>query len=150
MRNTALYIVLLAAALLVPAERTDLGKLKPVETVLLYESDGFITVRTDTEDEGSGDTLEKAIQNMKQTASGVIYLDTADYLLVMEGAQVWIPELRGILKENVRICKAEGQVDVLLAASYLSVHKPKWTMETWESQAELQVLRVENERMNLS
>ena len=149
MRRILLYIGLFAAAWMIPAERTDLGKLKPVETVCICEVDGLVTVKTDTEDEGSGETLEKAIQNMKETASGIIYLDTADYLLVEEGMEAQIPEIRGLLKDDVRICNAEKGMDVTQAASYLSVHKPEWTMKMWYPQAELQVLRMENERLKL-
>lgn len=149
MRRVLLYIALLAAALAIPVERSDLGKLKPVETVSIYESDGLVTVKTDTEDEGSGGSLEEAILNMKESASGIIYLDTADYLLVTEGTEVWIPELGSVLKESVRICKADAQVDVTIAASYLSVHKPKWALKTWSPETELQVLRMENGRLKL-
>lgn len=149
MKRGILYLAVLSIMLLSPIERTDLGKLKPVETVLIYGDRGQVVLETDTEDRGSGATVELALQNMKEKSSGVIYMDTADYLLLGEGGEPWVPKLRGLLKGKVQVCMAEKEVDIRLAGSFLAVHKPEWTVETWIPEARLQVLMVSDGKMKL-
>ena len=149
MKRGILYLAVLSIMLLSPMGRTDIGKLRPVETVMIYEAHGQVVLETDTEDRGSGATVELALQDMKEKSSGVIYMDTADYLLLGEGAESWVPELRGLLKGKVEVCMAEKGVDIRFAGSFLVVHKPKWTVETWIPEARLQVLMVSNGKMKL-
>ena len=149
MKRGILYLAVLSIMLLSPMERTDLGKLKPVETVLIYEDRGRVVLETDTEDRGSGATVELALRDMKENSSGVIYMDTADYLLLGEGAESWVPELRGLLKGKVQVCMAEKEVDIRLAGSFLAVHKPKWTIDTWTLGVKQQKLTVRDGKMKL-
>ena len=115
------YILILLLSLTVPEYRTDVAKLIPVEVLYLYEEQGIV-IETDTGNVGQGNTLEEAIDHMKETASGVIFLDTAEYLLVtdegfLEGAGKY-------LKGTVRVCMAEKGLDLRDSAEYLEVHKP--------------------------
>ena len=149
MKRGILYLAVLLIMLLHPTERADLGKLKPVETVLIYEDRGQVVLETDTEDQGHGETPQMALKDMREKSSGIIYMDTADYLLVAEGAESWIPELGKLLKGKVRICMTETEVDIRGAGSFLAVHKPRCTMETWTPEAEQQLLTVNNGKMKL-
>lgn len=149
MKRGILYLAVLSIMLLHPTERADLGKLKPVETVLIYEDRGQVVLETDTEDQGRGETPQMALRDMREKSSGIIYMDTADYLLVAEGAESWIPELGKLLKGKVRICMTEKEVDIGDAGSFLAVHKPGCTMETWSPDAKLQLLTVSNGKMRL-
>jgi hypothetical protein len=150
MKRGILYLAVLSIMLLSPMGRTDIGKLRPVETVMLYEAHGQVVLETDTEDRGSGATVALALRDMKENSSGVIYMDTADYLLLGEGAESWVPELRGLLKGKVEVCMAEKEVDIRLAGSFLSVHKPKLTIETWTPEAKQQILRSIDGKMKLN
>ena len=140
MKRGILYLAVLLLALLCPTKRTELGKLKPVEAVMLYEENDQVILKTDTEDRGSGATVKQALQNMKESSSGIIYMDTADYLLIEVGAEHWIDELRGVLKKGVRICNVGPGVEPEKAASFLRIHKPQRVLESWTQAAKLQTL----------
>lgn len=149
MRKTALYGILLAAALLVPTKTTELGKLKPVEAVSIRVEGDSVIIKTDTEDMGKGTTVPKALVNLKETSDGIIFLDTADYLLVTQGAETHIPELTNYLKQGVRMCGAEENVDLKDAVGYLSTHKPEVKLKYWNVNTKLQKLKKDNERLIL-
>ena len=121
MKRLILYILILVLSLTVPEYRTDVAKLIPVEVIFLYEEEGIV-IETDTGNVGCGSTLGEAIDHMKETASGEIFLDTAEYLLVTDERL-----LNGVgeyLKGTVRVCMAEKGLDLEDAAGYLEVHKP--------------------------
>lgn len=149
MKKTVLYGALLAAALMIPTEAAELGKMKPVETVCVRLEADTITIETDTEDIGRGATVLEALENLKDTTAGTIYLDTAEYLLVMGGAEQQLPELSKYLKMSVRICKAEGDIPVKDTAAFLSAHRPAVKLKQWQKGIKLQVLKAENGRLKL-
>ena len=140
MKRIVLYVLLLAAALLAPVERADVGKLRPIETVSVYKENGWVVLRTDTDDVGIGGTATQALQNMKDTASGIIYLDTAKYLLIEKGAEDAAEELRQMLKGNVKLCMASKEIAPADATKYLSAHRDLPAMRTWQRGQELPVL----------
>ena len=72
-----LYGVILLAAFFAPVERLDVAKLLPVEAVAIYLEEGQVVLETDSEDRGRGDTVQAALENLKQNATKIIYLDTA-------------------------------------------------------------------------
>ena len=140
MKRILLYIVLLGLALLVPVERADVGKLRPVETIAVYQEGDLIVLRTDTGDTGIGTTAMQALQNMKDTACGIIYLDTARYLLVEEGTEHAAEALQPVLKGKVRMCLASREIELLLATQYLNVHGNLPRMRTWKQDQKLPAL----------
>lgn len=142
------YIAALVAALLVPVERSDVGQLQPIEVVSLSAEGAQIIVRTDTGDEGKGVTVDEAIRNLKDTTAGIVYLDTAEYLLVYESAFNAVSEMRRHLKEKVMVCAAEGKMDLELAAGYLDVHSPQTILEQWSGDPE-EVLACSEDRFVL-
>jgi len=143
------YGLLLAAALLVPTNACDLGKLQPVETVSLYKENGLVVMETDTGALGKGETLEAALRNMEETTAGVIYLDTATYLLVRRETEDMIPQIREYLKGSVRVCRTQDSVKVEETASYLNVHSPKVKLATWKPGTVLPFLRISDGRLAL-
>lgn len=147
MKRTLIYIVVLAAALMIPQEGTDVGKLLPVELVHLYYIEDQLAIETDTGDLGRGATVEVALQDLKDTTAGMVFLDTADYLLVSERALGEITEVRRFLKTSVRVCMAEPGIDLTAAAEFLAVHKPAATLKNGGKP--LQKLKLENDRMFL-
>ena len=76
MKRWLLYIVLFAAAIIIPVNGTDVGKLHPVQAVSVGYQDGQVVLKTDTGEMGIGETPELALENLKQTAPAIIYLDT--------------------------------------------------------------------------
>lgn len=150
MRRIIFYIILAAVALLVPVKRNDLGKMKPVEVVYLNMEEDQLVIMADTGDWGRGANVQEALRELKETAAGIIYLDTADYLILSRGAEGILEELAPYLKDDVRICLAEGEVDMKNAGNYLAVHEPKSKMGDWNKGNQLQILMVgEDGRMVL-
>ena len=120
-----MYIGIIALLLLAPVRRLDAAKLIPVEAVAVYIEGERVVLATDTEDRGYGVTLESALADLKERALGVIYLDTANYLLIGEGAEVVAEDLRNSLKRSVRIGSYSGG-EVGEEAEYLDAH---WRIE---------------------
>lgn len=141
-----LYMVILAAVLLVPSRGTDVGKLIPVEVVAVSQSAGVVTVRTDTGDLGRGYTLQEAMDDMKASALGVIYLDTAEYLILEEGMEETLNTVERHLKGNVRLCSGAEEIPLDGIADFLSVHKPEPQLRTVSDFREIPRIREENGR----
>ena len=132
MKRLIIYAVLLGLLFVVPVKKLDIGKLQPIEVVSMYIQDSEVFLETDTGDVGKGVTALDALRNLKETATGVVYLDTAEFLLVQETAQKYVDELRQVLKDNVKVCLAEGDIDPETAAKYLNVHGDLPNLREWE------------------
>lgn len=149
LKKILLYIVVIAAVALAPNTKTDIGKLHPVELVYLYEENGDYCIQTDTGVLGVGKSIVDAINDLKETATGIIYLDTARYLLVTDDTEDEIAQMRGYMKGNEYICKAEGKIDVEQAAVYLDVHLPAMKLKLWNETLSLDTLVEDEGRMHL-
>ena len=82
MKRIPIYIILIALVFIAPVRRVDVGTLEPVEIIAVSKERGMTVVRTDTDDVGIGKSIEQALEDLKQTATGVVYLDTAEFLLL--------------------------------------------------------------------
>ena len=120
-----LYIIVLLSLLAVPAERMDVSKLMPVELVAVDYQMGLIEISTDTGNKGVGKTVAEAYQNLRESASGTVFLDTANYLLLCGKSGGLLKELKKDLRPGVRFCMAQSGLDLQEAALYLSEHPPK-------------------------
>lgn len=139
-----LYLAILIGLWIIPLRGADVGKLIPVEVIAVSEKGGIYTVKTDTGDMGQGGTLPEALEALKDHASGIIYLDTAEFLLTEEGVA---PEtLRHYLKEGIRVCAAPEEMPLEGIADYLSVHKPGVKLKNVEEVGRLPSLTIENGR----
>ena len=149
MKRTALYFVILLVAALLPVHRTDVGKLRPVEVVSIYKEEDLLIIKTDTGDSGIGKTAADAYRNLEKPTAGVIFLDTANYLLVDDTAKNEIVPMSQWLKPNIRICFAARGIDLSAAARYLTEHQPKVKLKEYGSGAVVETLIVINGRMDL-
>ena len=116
-----LYCIILLLAFFAPVDRLDVAKLLPVEAVAIYLEDEMVVLETDTEDQGRGDTVHSALEDLKEKATKIIYLDTARYLLVAEDAEAQAQELLQYLKPSVRKGVYAGG-SVKEEAKYLDAH----------------------------
>lgn len=123
-----LYLLISGLLLLAPVDRVDVAKLIPVEAVAVFEEDGRLVIVTDTEDRGEGATVEVALENLKENAVGIIYMDTLRYLLVGESMEAHTEEMIERLKSGVKTGRYAGG-DVKEEARLLDAHsesaKPK-------------------------
>ena len=123
------YLLVTVLALSVPEYSSDVGKLIPVETVLLRLEGNTVVLETDTGHYGIGTGVREAIVDMKETAEGVLFLDTADYLLLGKESGPWVGELKPYLKGKVLACAMEEKADLKMVTAYLAAHKPEYTIE---------------------
>ena len=144
-----LYVLLIAAAMVIPTEPQELGKLKAVEVVYVHRDDAGMVIETDTGDYGEGATIEEAIEDLKATTPGTVYLDTAEYLLLSEAEGVWVEQLRCYLKGNVRMCLYRGKVERKETAVYLRAHQPIQCLGTYQEGTKLQTVVSKNGRLKL-
>ena len=149
MKKLLLYILLLGAALILPVEGTDVGKLLPVELVQLDKMGDTVVISTDAGTTGTGETVKAAIRDMEKTAAGIVFLDTADYLLVTESAMEEVESIKEHLKPSVRVCIQHVEMNLKDAAAYLSVHRPEHQLRSCQDPQSLQILTEENGKVIL-
>ena len=118
-----LYICILALLPLAPVERLDVAELEPVQTVAVSISQQQILIETDTKNRGKGLTIREAIADLEENTPGVIYLDTAQYLLLTKEATQYSNDLKTYMRPDVRVSLWDGEGDVAAAAKYLDVRK---------------------------
>lgn len=146
----------LAAVLLVealgwmPFAGTDVAKLQPVEVIRVGVEDGLIRVETDTGGSGSGVDLAEAFADLKASAAGTVFLETADYLLVSHDAQSLLESLGAYLRPACGICLESGVADLEMVADFLSTHEPGMTLQEYRAgKQNLPELSVREGRMHL-
>ena len=150
MRSWILYVCILSATLLAPVKKADVEQLRPIEVIYIYKDADAVMLKTDTDDIGIGTDVGAALQDMKLTSPARIYLDTAEYLLIGEGAQEEAMQLKGILKNSVQLCAAGAELELKEVAKYLPVHSGLPYFRDWEAGEELPVLRIQNDRIKIS
>lgn len=129
-----------------PFQATDISKLAPVEVVWLAEENGQILLVTDTEDVGRGANVMEALSDMKATAIGTIFLDTADYLIVETGAEKFLDQVADNLRPSCMLCQANQMPDLEEAADFFSVHKWDVTLRQWQNERMVLPVFIEEER----
>ena len=142
MKRMIVYIAILASLFVVPVEQMDVSQLIPVKVVSLYKENGYCVVQTDTENVGIGDTVQQALENLKTTASGIIYLDTAQYLLLTDDAKDMVQSLRQKLKPSVKLCQMQMPIDMETVSEFLDSHGDIPRLRQWEMDAQLPCLSM--------
>ena len=140
MKRCILYIVILLAMLMIPAEGSDVGRLLPVEVFAVDQRAGTVRIETDTGNVGTGSDLEAAYQDLCQSASAEIFLNTADNLILSGDAAQLVGQLRQYLKPNIRVCRSEGGIDLAEVGEYLSIHVPDYCLKDIDKVTEMVIL----------
>lgn len=129
----ALAVLLAAAFGWMPFQGTDVADLLPVEIVRIRVDDGTIRVQTDTGNSGSGTDLQEAFHDLKSTAAGEIFLETADYLLVDEGTAAYLEALCEYLRPGCGVCLESGEQELAEAAAFLKTHEPPVSLQDYRA-----------------
>jgi len=129
-----IWVPLAALLLLSPFQGNDVGKLRPVELVTMRREGGGVVLETDTGDFGRGEDPLAALEDLKRSAPGALFLDTADYFLVTRETENLLPELWEVLRPAVEICVIPGETDLEAAVEYLRAHSPEVTLLQWRTQ----------------
>lgn len=147
--KSIIYVFIILVALSIPSERMDVGKLKPVGLLCVYEESGKVIIMTDTDDYGIGENVDETIENLEGTTAGKIYLDTADYLLVKEGGEHLIGEMGPYLDPSVKLCRFLGKIEPKQAHEYLQTHEPEITIYKWKTGENLTTIEETNGRIRV-
>ena len=147
MRKSLLYMIILAAVLVLPTKATDVGKLRPVQTLAVYKDGTDYVIETDTKDAGRGESIQLAIMDLKATTPGIIYLDTAQYLLVRHESD--LEELQHHIKDSVQVYVYEGVPPMEKVSQFLASHAAGISLEQWKKGTKLPLLDCTKERMKI-
>lgn len=137
MKRILLYALILAGIFLIPQRPVNVGELEPIQAVWLCVDNDTITLQTDTEDKGSGVTVKEALEDMKLHSEGIVYLDTAQFLLVSENAVSRIEEIKPFLKGSVKVCLWDGTGEIAGTAKYMQAHKIGCRLSLWQPEVKL-------------
>ena len=69
-----------------PFQGTDIGKLRPAQWVYLSRQEDTVALETDMGDRGEGADVISALEDLRRSAPGELFLETADYALISREA----------------------------------------------------------------
>ncbi len=125
MRKWSIYAVgaiLLSVLGGVSFHKSDVAVLKPVEVLSVRKTEGAVTIETDTGDSGTGANLHEALEDLKETTAGDVFLDTVDYLLLARDAESLLQELSDVLRPGCGVCICVGDGKLEEVAPFLAAH----------------------------
>ena len=151
MKRWIIYAAVIAVLGFSPHRGVDISKLTPVQTVWLTEQNGVIYLHTDSGDFGAGADIEAALNTLNDSASGIVFLETADYLIIEVGREELLMQVNEIFRPGCMICTAEERPDLKKATAYLEIHAPDITLRQWRvEQKKLQQLQEKDGRLGWS
>lgn len=130
MKKWLFFAAVLAAVAVLsrrPHPARDVAKLEPVQVVYVCRRDGELCIETDTGASGSGGNLTEAAADMKANASGEIFLDTAEFLIVPPDIPI-TEEFHALLRPTCAVAVTPAVPDLEEASAYLAVHPPELTL----------------------
>lgn len=139
-----LYTIIVAITVAFAPHGTDVGKLQPIEIIKVSKENNLVMIETDTGDSGKGVTFPQALQNMKEMSTGIVIAETAEYLLLEQGAEAYLEEIKHELKGNVKVCRIQGEADYVSVSEYLNIHSPKETLERVNAHEIEEILVIED------
>lgn len=112
------------ALLLLPRRGTEVGELLPVETLLIEKEAGQYVVSVDTGGSARGQSLEAAVEAMRASAPGEMFLDTADYVLLTRDTLDCVPLLADLVRPAARVYMVDKGPDLEKIGPFLRTHGP--------------------------
>ena len=148
MKKEIAALLLAAVVLWSPVKGTDVGKLLPVELVQITRTETGYAVRTDTENTGEGVTLAQAVENLRETAQGEIFLETTEYVLLTRETLYCLPDLPEYFRPGTEVYAAPPLEDLEQAGAFLRAHSRQSPLfRLLEGQTELPELQIEGGRI---
>ena len=134
------WIICAAAAVLLmisPVRGMDISQLSPVQTVWVAVENGQVYLQTDGGEWGSGTDIASALENLNETAAGVVFLETADYLILQKGEEALLEQAPTIFRPSCMVCVADEMPDLEQATAFLRLHEPSITLRQWSVEGNL-------------
>lgn len=129
---------------------TDVAKLRPVQTLWVSVSDGWVVVETESGEVGVGMDFVSAVKNMEAAADSEIFFQTAEYLLMDEAALPQTEQLAQYLRPSCVVCLTSGAPMLERAAQFLEQHRAEITLQQFRADGRaLPILHTSEGRMTL-
>lgn len=133
MKQMAFWLIFAAVVCalgLWPSKAHDAAELLPAQLLLVDASQGEITVSADCGVSGTGARFDEALTDMERRAAGVLFLDTAEYVVLTRRAWYLLPQIapNEALRPSARLVQSEGTVLEGEALAFLQAHEPKLTL----------------------
>ena len=130
MKKWLIFLAVLTAVAILsrrPHPARDVARLEPVQAVYIYQKNGTLCIETDTGAAGSGYTLTEAAADLKASASGEIFLDTAEFLLIDPEVTI-TADFHTLLRPTCGVTFTTAPPDLQATADYLTIHQPSVTL----------------------
>ncbi len=148
---------ILAACGWLPFESHDVAELSPVETLAADFDGGTVTLTGDGGQQGSGATWDEAVADFKNSADGVVFLQTAQKILLTGD---WTQGLRDVadsvdLRPAAELFQVNVAEDVKAIGEYLQTRTSPVTLAQLRAAllsgegVSIPKLRVEGEKVRL-
>ena len=125
LRFAVLLLAILGALGALPFQGTDVAELIPVRTIFISGSGREYTVDVGAGVRAVGQTVRDALKALREEASGVVFFDTAEQVIVSEAASDAVEEITGLPElrpaAGLWLTPAEA-LDPEAAADYLAAH----------------------------
>jgi len=126
-----LAIIAVSCADMLPFTGTDVAKLHPIEVLIIERDNGIFSVSTDSGITGFGTDIPGALSDLKLTAPGEVFLDTANYVLLTSECMDVIGTLFVYIRPACQIYLFEGRGDWEKVSKYLESHPSEATLFTY-------------------
>ena len=127
---TALVLTLLLG---LPFRAVDTQRLLPLLTIQVAREDGAVRLRSEA-GEGVGADWDAAVADLRAQASGEVFFDTAEHIVVCD--RDLLPQLlcSGVLRPAAQVYFADAFRDVEGLEAYLSAHPSGVTVAQLQSE----------------
>ena len=131
-----LFVLVVAAVALritglLPFETGDVARLKPVETLVVFAEHGEVVLNWE-EGSGRGNDWDAALEDLRQSAEGGLFLKTAEQIVLCGGAETLLQKIvrSEALRPAATVCICYDQTpDPKQVGKYLSAHPSELTLQ---------------------
>lgn len=150
MRRWILFAIALTLFSFLPNQGTDIGNLRPVGLLYVYWENGAVTAAADTGDLGRGKTIREALEDMKATSQGEIFLETTEKVLITESVLGELDTLAAILRPGTELCLGQMGLNPEEAYEYLHTRETGAALYSWKKNQKLPKLDYREGRYHLA
>lgn len=148
MRSWIVLPVCVVLLFFLPERGMEISRLRPASLLYVYESEGNVVMQTDMGDRGEGGNPKDALLDLKRCAPGIVFLDTAQHLILTEQTLALLSEISEILQPTAEVWIGKNGLDAKKAEAYLSAHPTGATLLAVQTRnAEIPVLKREKGRL---
>ncbi|MCQ2419408.1 MAG: hypothetical protein MJ085_06445 [Clostridia bacterium] len=130
-----LVFLMLTFAGQLPFEIHDAAELAPIRTLQVEASGQGFLLRGENGQQGSGETFELAVEDLKKASSGVAFLQTAQKIILSGSIDVAVEQvvMSEALRPSSEVYTAQEQLDLEQVTAYLSARSSDVTLSDLRS-----------------